>query len=269
MVHRRDATLDEIPAKTEAGTAIPTSIRQGRQNSAQADAPTARRPLKAGQATLPGRPGAGRAGYTSSGYTTNSQEIAMANTLDRERSPIAGEPNSGDAVLELFQTAALLLGDQQEAITTVEKAVASAQLDPCAEPDQALVESREIAVKLALARAVELNPAAFDPANVSSGPNVCFDTDDLESTGVSADQLAQLVSGPARNQLRDWLEHLQPEARVIFVLRAMLGKDSEEVAQSLQRSGAGPGWAAAQVGQVFRGALCSLAGSLAHAPTHS
>ena len=193
----------------------------------------------------------------------------MAKTLDSDRSPIAGEASSGDAVLELFQTAALLLGDQQEAITTVEKAVASAQLDPCAEPDQALTESRELAIKLAVARAVELSPAAFNPDNVSSGPNVCFDTDDLESTGVTPKQLAQLVSGSGRSQLRDWLEHLQPEARVIFVLRAMLGKDSEAVAASLQKSGAGSGWSAAQVGKVFRGALCSLAGSLVHAPAHS
>lgn len=193
----------------------------------------------------------------------------MAKTLDRERNPIDGEASSGDPVLELFQTAALLLGDQQEAITTVEQAVASAQLDPCAEPDRALVESRELAVRLALARAVELHPGAFNPTNISSGPNVCFDTDDLESSGVSGKQLAQLVSGSARTQLRDWLEHLQPEARVIFVLRAMLGKDSEAVAESLQQSGAGAGWTAAQVGQVFRGALCSLAGSLVHAPAHS
>ena len=190
----------------------------------------------------------------------------MAKTLDRERSPMAGENSSGDAVLELFQTAALLLGDQQEAITTVEKAVATAQLDPCAEPDRALTESRELAVKLALARAVELNPSAFRPENVSAGPNVCFDTDELESTGMSAQQLAQLTSGSARTQLRDWLEHLQPAARVVFVLRAMLGKDSEAVAASLQQSGAGEGWAAPQVGQVFRGALCSLAGLLVHAP---
>lgn len=190
----------------------------------------------------------------------------MARTLDSERSPAAGEVSGGDAVLELFQTAALLLGDQQEAITTVEKAVASAQLDPCAEPGRALIESRELAVRLSVARAVEVTPTAFDPERVTAGPNVCFDTDDLGATGVSAEQLAQLVSGSARAQLRDWLEHLQPEARVIFVLRAMLGKDSAAVADVLQKAGAGSGWSGAQVGQVYRGALCSLAGSLVHAP---
>ena len=64
--------------------------------------------------------------------------------------------------------------------------------------------------------------------------------------------------------MREWLEHLAPALRVIFVLRAVMGQDGEAAALSLRQSGA-PGaqsWNGATVGMVYRQALCSLATSL-------
>jgi hypothetical protein len=173
-----------------------------------------------------------------------------------------------DNVLELFQTAALLLGSQDEAIATVERAVARAQIDPCMEPDKAQQESRELLVRMALERAVALDPAGFRQDDLA-GPDLCIDTQNLESTGVTPEQLTQLIAtGPGRPRLREWLEHLRPAARVVFVLRAMMGKDSASVAEELHRANAngGSGWTPEQVGFVFRGALCSLASSLVHTP---
>jgi hypothetical protein len=175
-----------------------------------------------------------------------------------------------DNVLELFQTAALLLGSQEEAIATVEQAVAKGEIDPCAEPGRAHLESRELLLRLAVQRAVALDPASFRQEGLP-GPDVCFETEDLESTGVTAEQLSELMAVPGRTRLREWLEHLRPAARVVFVLRAMMGKDNAAVVEQLQRANANGGsvWTTEQVGRVFRGALCSLASSLVHAPAVS
>jgi len=174
-----------------------------------------------------------------------------------------------DSVLEMFQTAALLLGNREEAVAAVEKAVAATHTDPCAEPEKARSEGRELLVRVALERAVALSPGAFKPAALSFGTEMCIDTEDLESAGVTADQVTQIVSGSGTARLREWLERLAPESRVIFVLRAMLGQDNAAIAAELGRTLGRAEWTAQQVGQVFRGALCSLASSLVHAPSAS
>jgi hypothetical protein len=198
----------------------------------------------------------------------NTRRLPMEMTGNRGIAAASLEEEDG--VLELFQTAALLLANQDEAVATVEQAVARAQIDPCAEPGRAQLESRELLVRLAVERAVAMDPASFKQDGFS-GSDVCFDTEDLESTGVTAEQLSLLISVPGRTRLREWLEHLRPASRVVFVLRAMIGKDSAAVAEELRRANAngGAGWTPDQVGLVFRGALCSLASSLVHAPALS
>jgi hypothetical protein len=187
----------------------------------------------------------------------------MESTVNQQNASV-----NDDNVLELFQTAALILGSQDEAVATVEQAVARSQADPCTDPGKAQQESRELLVRMALERAVELDPAGFRQ-NDLAGPDLCIDTEDLESTGVTTEQLTELIAtGAGRPHLREWLEHLRPASRVVFVLRAMMGKDSASVAEDLRRANAngGSGWTAEQVGLVFRGALCSLASSLVHTP---
>ena len=176
-------------------------------------------------------------------------------------------PTKADSVEELFQTAALILADQAEAISAFEQAIAASDIDPCADPASAYMHTREVLTKMAVARVVALNPAAFEPETLTPANDVCLDTDDWEATGLTAQQLSEVVSGSGRTRLRDWLEHLRPAARVIFVLRAILGKDSATVAATLRGTDVQPGWTSEQVGQVFRGALCSLASSLVHSPS--
>ncbi len=175
-------------------------------------------------------------------------------------------PAKADSVQELFQTAALILADQAEAIAAFEQAVAASDVDPCADPASAYMHTREVLTQMAVARAVAMNPAAFEPEALTPANDVCLDTDDWAATGLTAQQLSEVVSGSGRTRLRDWLEHLRPAARVIFVLRAILGKDSATVAATLRGAEVKPGWTSEQVGQVFRGALCSLASSLVQAP---
>ena len=175
-------------------------------------------------------------------------------------------PAKADSVQELFQTAALILADQAEAIAAFEQAVAASDVDPCADPASAYMHTREVLTQMAVARAVAMNPAAFEPEALTPANDVCLDTDDWAATGLTAPQLSEVVSGSGRTRLRDWLEHLRPAARVIFVLRAILGKDSATVAATLRGAEVKPGWTSEQVGQVFRGALCSLASSLVQAP---
>ena len=178
------------------------------------------------------------------------------------------------AVQQLFQTAALILASQEEAIAAFEKAVANAAAEAWAEPSTAYTQTQELLTQYAVERAVALDPQAFAPETLSPASDVCLDTDDWEATGVSASHLNELVAGTGRTRLRDWLEHLRPASRVIFVLRAILGKDGSTVAETLRRasrsaSGTGPSsatWTPEQVGQVFRGALCSLATSLVQSP---
>lgn len=175
-------------------------------------------------------------------------------------------PAKADSVQELFQTAALILADQAEAIAAFEQAVAASDVDPCADPASAYMHTREVLTQMAVARAVAMDPAAFEPEALTPANDVCLDTDDWAATGLTAQQLSEVVSGSGRTRLRDWLEHLRPAARVIFVLRAILGKDSATVAATLRGAEVKPGWTSEQVGQVFRGALCSLASSLVQAP---
>jgi DNA-directed RNA polymerase specialized sigma24 family protein len=185
-------------------------------------------------------------------------------TIGEHNQEAASSPELG--VEELFQTAALILASQEEAVAAFEKAVAVADVEPAAERAQVYRHTRELLTQLAVERAIELDPVAFTPEAIAPASDVCLDTDDWEATGLTASQLTDLVTGTGRTRLRDWLEHLRPASRVIFVLRAILGKDSPEVAAALGKARGGAPWTPAQVGQVFRGALCSLATSLVHAP---
>ena len=198
-------------------------------------------------------------------------------TIERhtQEAPVSergGQSSPGAAaVQQLFQTAALILASQDEAVAAFERAVASAEPEAWAEPATAYNQTQELLTQFAVERAVALDPAAFAPETLSPDSGVCLDTDDWEATGVSASHLNELVAGTGSKRLRDWLEHLRPASRVIFVLRAILGKDGKTVAETLRRASGksqGPAaWTAEQVGQVFRGALCSLATSLVQSPS--
>jgi DNA-directed RNA polymerase specialized sigma24 family protein len=170
-----------------------------------------------------------------------------------------------DTATKLFQTAALLLGNEAEAVNLVEEAVASVEVDPCADAARAQVLVQEQLVQAAIRCLSQREPASFaiaadSPAGSANG----IEDDDISAAGISPSQLAYLLEGDGRQQLRGWLEHLPAAQRVVFVERAMLGQDNGATAANLRGNGNAAGWTADRVGEVFRQALCSLATSLIH-----
>lgn len=170
------------------------------------------------------------------------------------------------AARELYQTAALFVGDESEALQLVEQTVTSVEMDPCADVDGAKGAASRDLVQRALARLTVLRPAEMHPA-ASPELGGCVDTDDLAASGVARQQLDVLLSGRDRTSMRAWLEGLRPVERTVFVLRAVLGRSGAESADLL-RQATGDTWTESHVGGAYRAALCSLASSLVHATAH-
>lgn len=178
-----------------------------------------------------------------------------------------GVQKAQEAVVELYQLAALMLGDEGEAASLVESTVADVDVDPCASEEAAVDTARHHLVEAAVARMNEAEPGAFAAPAPAGGPAACIEDDDLSAAGISPAQIAELLNGAGSGgQLRSWLDQLPAAQRAIFVQRAVLGWNNDATAASLANgSGTKPAWSAAQVGETFRQALCSLANSLVHA----
>jgi hypothetical protein len=191
---------------------------------------------------------------------TRSKEKHM-NEQGLGQAPQSSELMAEDTALQLFQIAALMLGDEQEAVSLVEESVSKVQTDPCAEGTLAYAEARTLLVHTAVQRMAGLYPEAFAVPMAQPADAACIDTDDLGTTGLTGEQFNALVSGAGRAGLREWLERLAPALRAIFVLRAVAGQDGEQTAESLRQSGAigAQAWRRDQVGSAYRQALCSLA----------
>ena len=170
-----------------------------------------------------------------------------------------------EAAGELYQIAALMMGDEAQAVELVEATVSDTRIDPCTEADASVKAARQTLVESAVARLTKADPGSFDaPVTIHQASGHCIDEDDLASAGISASQLARMMSGPERGRLREWLNRLPVVQRAIFVERAILGWDNAAAAKSLSRAAARD-WQPEQVSELFRQALCSLATSLVHA----
>jgi DNA-directed RNA polymerase specialized sigma24 family protein len=172
---------------------------------------------------------------------------------------------------ELYRISSMLLGEGEEAISLIEDVVANLDLQACKDHGDA----RHLSRLLLAADAISVLRKRDSAANASSlaappddfGPASCIEDDDLSAAGVSSDELEQMISGPEAHRLRDWLEGLSVSLRVIFVLRAVAGLSSPEVAALLAENGgpAAQNWTPDGVRSSFRQALCSLASQLIHA----
>jgi DNA-directed RNA polymerase specialized sigma24 family protein len=172
-----------------------------------------------------------------------------------------------DTAAELYKLAALMLGNESEALSLVESTVADVEVDPCAPEDEGVDTARRHLIEAAVTRMNEADPAAFAAPAQGDGPATCIEDDDLSAAGISAAQIAELVNGAAGtgDRLRAWLEQLPLAQRAIFVQRAVLGWDNGTTAATLANgTGTKTGWSAAQVSETFRQALCSLANALVH-----
>ena len=170
------------------------------------------------------------------------------------------------AARELYQTAALFVGEEGEAMQLVEQTVASVEMDPCADGDAARQAASRDLVQRALVRVATLQPAQMHPS-AAADLGGCVETDDLSAAGITREQLDGLLSGGGRTRMRQWLEGLGPVERSVFVMRAVLGRSGGESAQLLQQA-TGDSWTETHIGGAYRAALCSLASALVHSAAH-
>lgn len=168
---------------------------------------------------------------------------------------------------ELYRISSMLIGEGEESIGLIEQVVATVDLPACHDHLEARHNARILLGAKAIALLAERDASALAaPAGEDSGPVSCIEDDDLEAAGVTPTELEEMITGPERHRLRDWLEGLSVQLRAIFVLRAVAGLASPEVAGLLaEHGGAGAqDWTPDAVRGSFRQALCSLASQLIH-----
>src|ERR1700751_3492841 len=78
-----------------------------------------------------------------------------------------------DTAARLFQTAALLLGDGDEAVRLVEETMASADVDPCADGSQATAVLQSQLVQAAIRELSQREPGSFAAAETNGGSPLC------------------------------------------------------------------------------------------------
>jgi hypothetical protein len=165
-----------------------------------------------------------------------------------------------NAAVEMYRFAALMLGNEAEALSLVENTVATVDVDPCADPCAAKGLVRERVLDGALEIMHRQDPASFaDLPGADSGS--CLENDD---TALSGTEITELVSGAGRGPLREWLNRLSQAQRAVFVQRAVLGSSNADTARAINRYAEPSIWTAEAVSSLFRQALCSLASSLVH-----
>jgi len=166
-----------------------------------------------------------------------------------------------NAALEMYRFAALMLGNEAEAVRLVENTVAAVEIDPCADPRAVKGLVRDQVLDGALAIMHSQDPASFGdlPAAEATG---CLDDDG--ATPLSGEQLSELMTVSGRGPLREWLNRLTQAQRAVFVQRAVLGQTNADTAKAINRISRPAVWTAEAVSSLFRQSLCSLASALVH-----
>jgi hypothetical protein len=167
----------------------------------------------------------------------------------------------------LYNLASMLVGEGEESVRLVEHTIATVDVSRSGDHFEARHSSSLALVKAALETIALRDPNGLDAPMSAAVPATCIEDDDLDSVGVSARELEQMIAGPDRDRVRQWLANLSTRLRTVFVLRAVAGFSSAETATLLAAHG-GPGasgWTDSGVRDTFRSGLCSLASQLIHA----
>jgi hypothetical protein len=169
----------------------------------------------------------------------------------------------------LYSMASMLVGEGEQSIRLVETAVSTADVSSCQDASQARRSGREALSRAAIEILMRRHPEGLAAPGHMEPARGCIEDDELDAAAVSGQELAKMMAGPDRERARQWLASLPTASRVIFVLRAVAGFRSDEVAHFLagHGGGRGAGWNADAVREIFRQALCSLASQLLHAST--
>ena len=169
---------------------------------------------------------------------------------------------------ELYRIAALLLGDQNAAVTVVEESLLAVDLHKYQGEAEALLEAQSRVVQHAVARMEQAHPGAF-----LSAAQACGECIEPVVSGQKAAVPEALPGKPERtghmlNQMRKWLDALAPAPRAVFVLRGLLRYDDGSAADTLSRglTDSKYVWTAGQVRETYRSALCALGTLLAAQP---
>ena len=173
----------------------------------------------------------------------------------------------GQIAAGLYSVASMLLGEGEESVRLVETAVAAAEVSVCCDPAKARQSSLLALGAAALSLLAERDPDSLAAPEGLEPATTCIEDDDLALAGVSSDELKKMIGGPERGRVRSWLAGLPVAMRTIFVLRAVGGLTSAEMAALLREHG-GPqaaAWSPELTREVFRQGLCSLTSQLIHA----
>jgi Sigma-70, region 4 len=166
----------------------------------------------------------------------------------------------------LYSIASMLVGEGEDGIRLVETAVANADLFACEEPLEARKSSRTALCAAALDMLTARDATSLAAPQGLEHAATCIGDDELDAAGVSSEELEQMIAGPDRDRVRNWLESLPTAMRTIFVLRAVAGLTTAETAALLQTHGGqqAAGWSGDAVRELFRQGLCSLASHVLH-----
>lgn len=190
----------------------------------------------------------------------------------KDEATVATTLSGMDAMLDmiaagLYSVAAMLVGEGEDSIRLVETAVARTEISKCADAAEGRKNSRKALCAAAIELIAERNPGSLAAPEWLQHVSTCIEDDDLESAGISRAEFENLLAGPGRENVKNWIESLPTEMRVIFVLRAVAGFTAVESPAMLAAHG-GPGaekWSADAVREIFRQGLCSLASQLIQA----
>ncbi len=181
--------------------------------------------------------------------------------------PCAGQSSQSivkteNEAVQMYRFAALMLGNEAEALSLVENAVAAVEIDPCADPSAARGAVRDRVLDGALGIMYLQDPASFSYLPRLDAAGSCIEDDGAPP--LSRTEISKLLAGAGRGPLREWLNRLSQAQRAVFVQRAVLGSSNADTARAINRL-AGPSvWSAKAVSNLFRQALCSLASSMVH-----
>jgi hypothetical protein len=167
----------------------------------------------------------------------------------------------------LYSMASMLVGEGEDSIGLVETAVTNTDISSCGDAAEARRSSRKELSTAAIELIAKRTPGSLAAPEGLEHAATCIEDDDLESAGISREELEHMLAGPNRESVKKWIESLATPTRVIFVLRAVAGLSADETAALLAGHG-GPGaagWNGDAVREIFRQGLCSLASQLIHA----
>jgi len=194
----------------------------------------------------------------------------------KDEATVARALQGMDAMLDaiaagLYSLASMLVGEGEDGVRLVETAVATTEVSACADPVEGRKNSRRALAKAALQTIAQRDSGSLAAPEGVEPAGGCIEDDDLEAAGVSNRELEDMMAGPDRDRVRNWLENLPVDLRTVFALRAVAGLTAPEIAALLAEYG-GPkaaGWTTDAVRAVFRQGLCSIASQVIQASVKS